>query len=193
MPHKDPEQRREYHREYYKANPERWVDKNPERRRETNRSYYQANAERMRERARTYYGANAERLRENKRRNDAANKDQLRAESRRRYAEGYRKRKDLERSQFTLKLWQEQRGHCYLCGALIALEAAQLEHDHRCCPAAKWCRYCVRGVACSSCNTAIGLLRDDPDLLERVAFNLRAKLAEVEARLAAKPEQLEFG
>jgi Recombination endonuclease VII len=188
-----PEQRRQYAREYYKANPERWANRDPERRRQANRSYYQANAERMREKARTYYHANVDRLRENKRRNDTENRDELRAASRRRYAEGYRKRKDLERAQFTLQLWQEQDGRCYLCGELVTLEAAQLEHDHRCCPAARWCSYCVRGVACSPCNTAIGLLRDDPDLLERVAVNLRAKLAETETRLAAKPEQLELG
>lgn len=180
-------------REYYKANPEKWAVRDPERRRQANRSNYQANAESRREKARAYYRANADRLRENKRRKDAQNKDDLRAASRQRYAEGYRKRKDLDRAQFTLRLWQEQDGRCYLCAEPVAPEAAQLEHDHRCCPAAKWCTYCVRGIACSSCNTAIGLLRDDPDLLERVAVNLRIKLAEMESRLAAKPVQLELG
>ncbi len=147
-----PEQRREYMREYYKANPERWANRNPERRRQANRSYYQANAERMREKARTYYRANADRLRENKRRNDAANRDEFRTAARQRYAEGYRKRKDLERTQFTLQLWQEQNGRCYLCGGPVVLEAAQLEHDHRCCPAAKWCSYCVRGAGRQACT-----------------------------------------
>jgi hypothetical protein len=87
------------------------------------------------------------------------------------------------------RLWQEQDGCCYLCEESVALENAVIDHDHRCCPEKAFCRYCIRGLAHSTCNTAIGQLGDDPDRLELVARNLRAKLAETDARLASKPEQ----
>lgn len=43
-----------------------------------------------------------------------------------------------------------------------------IDHDHSCCPeSAKSCGECVRGVLCSNCNTAIGSLKEDPELFRR--------------------------
>lgn len=42
-----------------------------------------------------------------------------------------------------------------------------IDHDHACCPSGKFpgrkvsCGKCVRGVLCSNCNTALGLLQDN--------------------------------
>lgn len=42
-----------------------------------------------------------------------------------------------------------------------------IDHDHQCCPRGKFkrgkhsCGKCVRGVLCSNCNTALGLLKED--------------------------------
>ena len=36
-----------------------------------------------------------------------------------------------------------------------------IDHDHECCPGRKSCGKCIRGILCSNCNTAIGLLKDD--------------------------------
>ena len=65
----------------------------------------------------------------------------------------------------TAALWEQQRGKCYLCGIYLvpgAGSAVALDHDHRCCPAQKSCKYCRRGLACDYCNTLIGLANDDP-------------------------------
>lgn len=43
-----------------------------------------------------------------------------------------------------------------------------VDHDHGCCPRAKSCGRCVRGFLCGTCNSAAGLVRDDPE----VAFSL---------------------
>lgn len=38
-----------------------------------------------------------------------------------------------------------------------------VDHDHRCCPRGHYsCGNCVRGLLCHQCNTAAGMLRDDP-------------------------------
>lgn len=36
-----------------------------------------------------------------------------------------------------------------------------VDHDHACCPGAKSCGNCIRGLLCRPCNLAIGNLKDD--------------------------------
>lgn len=86
-------------------------------------------------------------------------------------------------------LLREQDGCCYLCGEGIALTAAVVDHDHRCCPEGRSCTTCRRGVACHRCNKVIGMAVDSPDLLRYIADNLELALADASDRLAAKPTQ----
>lgn len=53
---------------------------------------------------------------------------------------------------------------CMLCGSTDGL---CIDHDHSCCSGSKSCGKCVRGVLCRSCNTGIGFLQDDVDLIKR--------------------------
>ena len=52
--------------------------------------------------------------------------------------------------------------HCHICGEDFSLKKRKvLDHDH--------VTLDIRGVLCDSCNTAIGKLKDSPDLLRKAA------------------------
>jgi hypothetical protein len=60
-------------------------------------------------------------------------------------------------------------GHtCYICGNIFNdTILPHVDHDHECCPNNKSCGKCIRGLLCRNCNTGIGLLKDDPIILQR--------------------------
>jgi hypothetical protein len=46
--------------------------------------------------------------------------------------------------------------HCDLCGDVLELFEARVDHDHACCPGRQSCGECVRGFVHHSCNIGIG-------------------------------------
>lgn len=81
-------------------------------------------------------------------------------------------------------LLAEQGGVCKICsqpetlvdnrtGAVMSLA---VDHDHSCCPGIKTCGQCIRGLLCSFCNTALGLMNDDSFLLGRSILYLKGIL-----------------
>lgn len=70
------------------------------------------------------------------------------------------------------KMFTEQSGKCAVCRSLLndVGRGAVIDHNHFCCPGSQSCGRCVRGVLCSDCNTAIGMAKDDPEIL-RAAVN----------------------
>ena len=78
-----------------------------------------------------------------------------------RYKEKSRRQKSYTRHGLTDSQYEEliklHNGLCHLC--LINL-ASVVDHDHSCCKN-RSCGYCVRGVLCTSCNTAIGMLKEN--------------------------------
>jgi hypothetical protein len=61
------------------------------------------------------------------------------------------------------QLFEDQNGICAICGKSPEENGQKLsvDHDHSCCDGRKSCGMCVRGLLCSQCNRAIGLLGDD--------------------------------
>jgi hypothetical protein len=83
-------------------------------------------------------------------------------------------------------LWEAQDGRCYLCRDELRRDepkAIHLDHDHSCCPLARSCERCRRGLACKDCNHLIGVAKDDPDRLRRIADNLERAVEGVRERM----------
>jgi hypothetical protein len=158
---------------------------NPERQRE----YRAANAEKIRERARRYRAS--EKGRETRRRYREAHREEIKADGRRRYLtnpERFMWFRHGLRPEDWWALWASQGGCCYLCEAPLPKEANYrvivIEHDHRCCPPARSCPRCRRGLAHAACNTLIGLADDDPAELCKIAANLERAKRQVAERPA---------
>ncbi len=63
------------------------------------------------------------------------------------------------------RLRDEQGNVCAICGGVNKDQALCIDHDHATGE--------VRGLLCHACNRAIGLLKDDPELMVRAAEYIR--------------------
>ena len=89
------------------------------------------------------------------------------------------------RMELLLPLLDGQGGVCAICPREITAATAQIDHDHRCCPAGSYCHSCVRGALCKNCNQGLGHFRDSvDDLLSGVLYLVSW---EVEKRPFAAP------
>ena len=63
---------------------------------------------------------------------------------------------------------------CAVCGKELPSEPEpHIDHDHRCCPSGKrTCGRCIRGILCFNCNTGIGMLRDNPGIIDAASVYL---------------------
>lgn len=184
MPHKDPEARRQYAREYQAANREKLSAQSVER----NRKWVPANRERARENQRRY-------REKNRAKRNAASRKRYRDNNARELARFFSYRHGPDGERWFAAAWEAQGGLCYLCEEPLAEDRSQVtvDHDHSCCPIKRSCAACRRGLACHRCNVMLGRVFDDPDLLEKIAANLRPVVAATRARIAAKPTQMELG
>ncbi len=136
----------------------------------TSRDYYEANKEQVKARVRQYRLDNPEKVKESQRRYALSPKGQ---EIRRAYGNAYyqaNKAQAMHRQRtYELKklygltreayesMLDEQMGLCLICQK--PMTPAAVDHDHA--------TGAVRGLLCRPCNTAIGLMGDDPQMVER--------------------------
>lgn len=104
--------------------------------------------------------------------------------------EQYRKRQRKNRRGLTedafLTLLAAQDGRCANPGCetiLVEGKALHLDHDHACCPGAKSCGKCIRGLLCNRCNLGVGLFYNDPDRLRGMAQYLENYAAKTQRLL----------
>jgi len=60
-------------------------------------------------------------------------------------------------------MWNQQEGKCAICSCV--LEKPHIDHCHK--------NGHVRGFLCGSCNTALGMFKDNPDTLIKAAIYLK--------------------
>lgn len=74
-----------------------------------------------------------------------------------------------------------QGGVCAICRAPSSRDGYELavDHDHRCCPGSRSCSKCLRGLLCSSCNLALGLLKSDINRLKSMLAYEQRRLVRV--------------
>lgn len=160
---------------------------NPEGVRRAKARHYVAHREQIKERVRVWQTANATYISARKKEDRVNNPEDYRNQE-------LRKKHGMYPHDWAA-LYETQAGCCYLCGNeldMIKSKAIAIDHDHRCCPANKSCAICRRGLACSNCNLAIGMVYEDPARLRRMADALEAAQCGVDRRRATTSELLLF-
>jgi hypothetical protein len=76
------------------------------------------------------------------------------------------KRHNLSVTEFWT-IYEEQDGTCPICDEALKPEESAIDHNHQ---TGK-----VRGILCKTCNRGLGLLRDNPETLQRAVFYLKDK------------------
>lgn len=75
------------------------------------------------------------------------------------------KRHGLSENQY-IKLLKKYDNKCHSCKER---KAVNIDHDHSCCDSQRsLCGKCIRGILCSQCNTALGLLNEEPKKIKNL-------------------------
>ena len=146
-PHdRDKARRAERARKRYAANPEKF--------KERERLRYAVDKEKKRERFYKWRKANAEKQKARLKAWIAANPERVRL---RRIKEKYGLRPDEFRA-----LYDKQNGACAICAKpFTSSKNTHVDHDHE---SGK-----IRGLLCSNCNSALGLMRENTTILRKAA------------------------
>lgn len=79
-------------------------------------------------------------------------------------------------------LLESQNGACAICKCLEPSNSKgwHIDHDRACCSSRWSCGKCVRGVLCSNCNTAIGLLKENAETINNALAYIQKPLSTVD-------------
>lgn len=167
MPYKDKEEIRAYKRAYYKVhrkeeNERRRVYHKVHRKEENERTkiYYETNKEKIKAQMRAYRETNKEKINAKKRTYYETNKEKVRA-SQIKYNYGL----NLEQIN---KILIKQDYKCAICDRSLIETRGCIDHDHKVKE--------VRGILCHQCNTGLGLLNENPELLRKAALYIETWL-----------------
>lgn len=61
------------------------------------------------------------------------------------------------------EMFDKQNGKCYIC---YETKKLVVDHDHKCCNGKLSCGKCVRGLICHNCNTLVGFLERNDNLID---------------------------
>jgi DNA repair exonuclease SbcCD ATPase subunit len=178
MPYKDLERRRASARKYYVEHLDKYKEyseKNKEKIAARKRKHHAENKERLNIISKKYYekNKNSEEVKIYRRNYYKNNKEKIRAQSKKYrtanpdkvFAQNLKSRLGITPEQWW-EMYYAQDEKCALCGEYFQDEdSIVVDHNHK---TGK-----VRGLLHSRCNTAIGLLHDDPELLDKAAQYLR--------------------
>lgn len=86
------------------------------------------------------------------------------------------------------RLLADQGGRCAICriDSPGGRGAWHVDHDRSCCPSAKSCGECVRGLLCTNCNLMLGHAKDEPTVLVAALNYLKADMALLQSELATQ-------
>jgi hypothetical protein len=73
-----------------------------------------------------------------------------------------------------VNLEKSQNGVCKICGEPEKhKKRLSIDHDHSCCFGPKSCGKCIRGLLCSNCNTVLGQVKDNKEILQKMINYLK--------------------
>lgn len=73
-----------------------------------------------------------------------------------------------------IQMFNKQGGVCKICKKQESKgKRLAVDHDHSCCEGAYSCGKCIRGLICFKCNTALGMVDDNADILNSMIEYLR--------------------
>lgn len=158
-----------------KERDKRYREKNKEKRNEYSRKYYQENLDKIKEYGQDYRASTKEEKREYDKSYRQENSDRIKTLKKRQY--DYSKyRQNLLKRKYNItlddynKMLLEQDGKCWTCSIKAEEQKNKVlvvDHNHLTGE--------VRGLLCSNCNSAIGLLKESQEIIEKVSKYLHEK------------------
>ncbi len=138
----------------------------------SSKKYYENNKEDQKVYSKKYYRQHIKECKEYGEKYIVGHKEDKKKYDRKYRAVFLKKRYNLSIEQYN-ELFKKQRGRCAICFKVQQDKMLAVDHDHRCCPGAKSCGKCIRGLLCNNCNWVLGLINESPIVLKEIQRYLK--------------------